>query len=142
MNQYSRHIRRIAFSVSIGVMVFIYVLMDWLNYYPDVSNPLIIYGIELFFLALCAGFYTWWRSKNSHATGIYNWMTILMYCMILETSLEFYARYLYIYDRLHYSTYIMSFIWYFRGVPKIIALIYMVSLIIGRIIASQHDDIV
>lgn len=140
MNRESKIIRRSAFAVSISLMLVLYVVMDWLNYYPDVNNPLIVYGIEIFFLSLCAGFYTWWGIHNKHATSIYNWMTILLYCMIIDSLLEFYARYLYIYDRLLYSKYIMSFIWYFRSIPKIIAIIYMASLVIGRIIASKHND--
>src|SRR5690606_20481546 len=127
MNKYSIHIRRIAFAISVTTMFFIYIVMDLLNYYPDVNNPLIVYGIELFFLTLCAFFYTWWKYKHKQATNIYNWMTILIYCMMLDTSIEFYARYLYIYDRLDYTNLIMSFIWSFRSIPKIIALIYMTS---------------
>lgn len=124
-------------------MLILYIVMDWLNYYPDASNPLIIYGIEVSFLTICAGFYTWWGVlHNKHATSIYNWMTILIYCMILETSVEFYARYLYVYNRLEYSNLVMSFIWYFRSIPKIIAIIYMTSLIIGRLIASKHENTV
>ena len=140
MNKVSVKIRRYTFATSLFLMFSLYVIMDWLNYYKDANNPLIVYGIELFFLCICAFFYTWWKFHHGHASSIFNWMIVLIYCMIYDTAFEFYARYLYIYDRLEYSTYIMSFMWSFRSVPKIIALIYMTSLVIGRILGSKEAN--
>lgn len=140
MNKKSVEVRRYTFIVSVFLVLVIYIVMDWANYYHDVNNPLIVYGIELFFIGICAFFYTWWRFHQHRASSIFNWMTALFYFMFLETAMEFYARYLYIYDRLEYSSYIMSFVWTFRSIPKIIALIYMTSLVIGRIIGSRESN--
>jgi hypothetical protein len=141
-NKKSIHIRRMAFYISIIVLLLLYILMDWFNYYPDNTNPLIVYGFELFWLIVGDILYTGWWIYNGKASNVYIWVTILLYSMTIECTLEAYARYLYIYDRLNYGSYINSLIWYFRGVPKIISLVYMSSLILGRILASKNQNFI
>jgi len=139
MNKYSIRIRRTIFVVSTVAICLFYALVDMLDCCSDVVNPLIVYGVEIIFLVLCAFFYTWWGFTHKQSTSIYNWMTIFIYCMMLDASIELYARYLYIFNQSECLNLIELPVWYFRGIPKIIALVYMTSLIVGRVLANKKD---
>ena len=140
MNKLSQQLRQCGFYGGIFLLICIYFIIGFCDYTRDCHNSLVVYIIEIVALMICDIFYTWWWIHNHRASPIYKWMTILLYCLTFESAMELYARSLYLSDFNSFQHFVGMPWWYGRTVPKIFSLIYMISLIIGRIIGSKFSD--
>jgi hypothetical protein len=127
----------IASVAGLGIVIVIDVV-DWTD------ACLVIYGIDTVIAFICASMFAdWWRVKGS-ATSIFKWLTVLLFALCFNDSVQFYARYLFEYRNPQYNDFINSWIWNYRSAPKMIALVYLLSFALWQRFGSQntyHDGI-
>jgi hypothetical protein len=98
-------------------------------------------GTTLISIVCAILFADWWRVKGS-ASSIYKWITVLLFALAFNDAIQFIARYSYIYHHDTYEHVIDSIWWQYRSIPKLVALIYLLSFAVwqrwGR--ASTYSD--
>jgi hypothetical protein len=117
-------VQSVAFwSATILAVTFVIVidLFDW-------TDPcLVIYGVDTLVAFICASMFAdWWRVQGA-ATSIYKWLTILLFALCFNDALQFYARFVFAYSPTKYAAILDSWLWSYRSMPKMIALIYLFS---------------
>lgn len=140
MNRFNKQFQQYSFYCGIFLLVGTYLSIGICDRIEDCNHSLLIYAIEMFILVACDIFYTWWWIHNGNASSIYRWMTILLYCLTFECAMELYARLLYLSDFNSFKNFIETPWWHGRTIPKMFTLIYIISLIIGRIIGSKFPS--
>jgi hypothetical protein len=118
-------------SVVALLLIIVVDIVDW-------SDPcLIIYGVDTLIAFICASMFSdWWRVKGS-ATSIFKWLTILLFALTFNDGIQFYARWLYEYHNPQYKDFLDTWFWNYRSVPKMVALIYLLSFAIWQRFGSQ-----
>jgi hypothetical protein len=112
-------------------------LVDWTNLANEV---LVLYIVELMVCLTCAGMYLWWWKKTGPATDVYRCVTFLFCGLSIRLMTETYVRWIYLAQgSLDYQALICSYMWRLRVVPESIALLYMASLVIGRVVAGHEE---
>jgi hypothetical protein len=97
------------------------------DYYDGTDSALMIYGVNAVTTLICACLFAgWWRAKGS-ATTVYKWITVLLFATSWNDSVQFYGRWLFVYSKSQYLVLLESPWWEYRSVPKMIALIYLLS---------------
>jgi hypothetical protein len=95
---------------------------------------LLVYAWIILLSAFCVGTYAWWWQKKRGASGIYKWLTLLMASVCYAQVWQFVARFLLLSgDSERYEAFLLGLGWAFRGVPALLAFIFMVAFIAGQI---------
>lgn len=131
---------RTFWALSILIM-FVIIVMDVMNY----CDPcLMVYGSIATLALSCAVFFAiWWHVKGS-ATSIFKWVTILLLSLAYNDSVNFVARYLYKFRPELLNDFMASAWWSYRSVPKLIAMVYLLTFAIWQRFGSHstyHDSI-
>lgn len=118
-----------------------YVVVNGVIDLTDAANEvLVMYLIELMTCLTCAGLYLWWWRKTGPATEVYQCVTLLFCGLSVRVGIETYVRWIYIAQgSIDYQALICSYMWRLRVIPESIALLYMASLVIGRLIAGRDE---
>lgn len=139
-NKQSNGFRTFTFWTATILTMTVVIICDVL----DLVDPAIMVYMATSLVALVCGimFADWWRVKGS-ASSVYKWITILLFTLVLNDAMQFVARYIMYYSpHDEYDRMVHSLWWQYRSVPKLAALLYLLSFAIwqrwGK--ASVYDD--
>ena len=120
LNGYRKHFFWIVTAIVSGITV----LADYQKW---LDPCLVIYASTTALSFLCCGlFANWWRVKGS-ATSIFKWLTFLLLALGVNDVLQFIARWHFVYRPDEYLPFVRSFMWEYRSVPKVLALVYLLA---------------
>jgi hypothetical protein len=105
-----------------------------IDYYNVLDETLFRYCIEFVALCTCAFLYVRWWIKVRRASEFYRCLTLLFLGMVVKVGMEIFARWIFVYGHGDYNYFITCYWWQLRGVPETLALIYMLSVIVSRLV--------
>jgi hypothetical protein len=115
-----------------------YFFIDFCNFFDE---TLFIYIICAFLAFSCWILYLYWKKQQSNwkASTIYNCVTWLFFGIFITKLMTIYLRLLKIYNVDIYRDLLNSTLWALKDLPEMIPLIYMFSVIVGRLIGKDDN---
>jgi hypothetical protein len=112
------------------------------DYFNLANEILVLYIVELVVCGVCAVLYLWWWLKEHHpASDVYRCVTLLFCGLSIRLMTESYVRWIYLVQgELDYKALICSYMWRLRILPESVALLYMLSLVLGRVISGHEEQ--
>jgi hypothetical protein len=128
-SNYLNGFRTYSFWMVSIVLMLILGITDWLDWF---DTAILSYAMTGVISVLCAILFAdWWRQKGS-ASSIYKWITILLFSIAFNDALQVVTRWTYVYHHSDYEGWIQSSLWQYRSLPKLLALIYLLSFAIWQ----------
>ena len=116
--------RNTSFWIVSIILVSAIIYLDFIDY---LDPCLMMYGSTAAISSICALLFAdWWHKKGS-ASSIYKWLTVLLFALALNDWLQFATRYVYVTEPGKYAAWLEAVWWEYRSVPKLLALIYLLS---------------
>ena len=111
------------------------------DYFDLLDECLTMYYLQLAISLFCGGLYSWWWYRSHRegmpASDVFKWLTILFYAQAIRLTGNIIVRSDYVLrhpvlgEKMGFMT--DSYLWTFRNFPELLVLIYMLSLILGRL---------
>jgi hypothetical protein len=124
---------------------FIILLAIWVCDMMDWSDPAIVSYALTFSISIICGsmFADWWRIKGN-ASSVYKWITALLFAIAFNDLAQLIARIYFVYIHQDYEWAIKTVWWQYRSMPKLVALIYLLTFAVWQrwgSASTYHDGI-
>ena len=111
------------------------------DFYDWIDECLLAYALISGLCVISLFLASWWRLQVDKISDVLRWLMVMIFGIGLTNFVQLYARWLFVTERPEYEGFITSTLWHYRMAPQGIALTYMASLILARMIYKDyHGD--
>jgi hypothetical protein len=137
-NDPSQSLRSSTFRWVAGTAVWAYVTNDILGVQDEC---LFVYELLILTCTLILMLCTYWRFHVHRTSPLVRWVSVVPLGTLLSTIPQWYARNLHLEgDLLAYNLLVSSWLWHYRMLPMLLAMIWLGAFIFARLWTSEGDQ--